>query len=257
MYQTSRFQVAAGRLLAALFALTLWLILLISPGPTEGVADPYPAAPHTVDTGLTSRARTDRLLPAGAATSAAPLGLTAPPSTASSSTLSALEQELLRLTNELRADPSGPLRRQGPPPSCLDDPYFRMEVDPLTGHPVPVPALTLDLDISVSVSREWALQMYLDDSFEHRPSSAQQELYAEHDIDALAWGENIAWASGYSAEEVAQIHFEGWRESDIGHYCSLLTARFTRVGIGEGRVDGDSWAVQNFYRPATRPIPVP
>jgi hypothetical protein len=171
--------------------------------------------------------------------------------------LTPVEQELLRLTNELRADPAGPLRRQGPPPSCLDDPFFRMEVDPATGHPVPVPALTLDLDVSVSVSRAWANQMYLDDSFEHRPSPAQEEIYAEHDVVALAWGENIAWASGYPAAEVARVHFEGWRESDIGHYCSLLTGRFTHVGIGEIRVDDESWAVQNFYRPATQPVPVP
>ena len=88
----------------------------------------------------------------------------------------------------------------------------------------------------------------------HRPSSAQEQIYTQLGIDALAWGENIAWAAGYGPEEVARIHFEGWRESDAGHYCSLITRRFTRIGIGEIRVEGESWAVQNFFHPQTAPI---
>ncbi|MCP3992148.1 MAG: CAP domain-containing protein [Actinomycetia bacterium] len=265
MSQTNRLQAALGRLLATLTAVAFWLVLLVSPGATEHSIRYDPSAPHAVDAVLSGPVSSDRTIGSAGNDPVVPQGptLIAPdpigldPSRGRLSSMSMVELELLRLTNELRADPAGPLRRQGPPPSCLNDPYFEIQIDPLTGLPVPVPALDLDTEISVSVAREWALQMYLDDSFVHRPSTAQQQLYTEAGISTLAWGENIAWASGYRTEDVARVHFEGWRESEIGHYCSLLTARFTRIGIGEVRVDGQSWAVQNFYHPAIVPEPVP
>ena len=161
--------------------------------------------------------------------------------------LSPVELEIVRLTNELRSEPGGVLRRQRPAPGCLRDPYYQITVDPETGQPVPVPAVTVDETVSVEMARPWATQMYREDVFAHRPSSAQQAMLGQLGIEVTAWGENIAWMSGYPAELTAKIHFEGWRESDTGHYCTMVTERFTHVGVGEIRVENESWAVQNFY----------
>ncbi|MEM7340356.1 MAG: hypothetical protein AAF467_16985 [Actinomycetota bacterium] len=160
---------------------------------------------------------------------------------------SAVEQELFRLTNALRANPSGPLRRQSPLPACVDDEFYEIEIDPSTAHPVPAPALAADIRTSEALATDWARTMHQTEVFEHRPSSAQEQGYAALGIAAAAWGENIAWASGYDRAEVARVHFEGWRESDTGHYCTLITPRFNNIGLGELAVEGESWAVQNFY----------
>lgn len=167
----------------------------------------------------------------------------APPDTS----LSAIELEILRLTNLLRADPSGPLRRQKPPPSCIDDVYYEIVRDPIAGYPATVPPLAMSEMTSNGLARSWAIEMARSERFRHRPSATQQQLYASFDLDVTAWGENIAWFDGYGAEQTARIHFEGWRESETGHYCTMITPRFTHVGIGEYRVGGESWAVQNFY----------
>jgi hypothetical protein len=161
-----------------------------------------------------------------------------------------VEWELVRLTNELRADPSGHLRRLGARPTCVDDPFHAITIDGSTGHPFPSPALAVDATVSVEMARDWATRMFRTGLFTHRPASAQRQVYRSLALNPLAWGENIAWAAGYPAEEVARVHFEGWRESDDGHYCSLLSPRFTQVGAGEVRVEGQSWAVLNFYHPA-------
>lgn len=169
--------------------------------------------------------------------------------------LSDIEWELYLLTNELRSEPAGRLRRQGERPDCLDDPYYVLEVDTRTGHPEPAPPLALDPVVSVEMARAWAAQMEGSGTFAHRPSTAQQQLYHQLGISALAWGENIAWSGGHTIPSVAMVHFEGWRESNSGHYCTLVSPRFSRIGIGEVHQNDESWAVQNFYHPATLPLP--
>ena len=168
--------------------------------------------------------------------------------------LSAVELEILRLTNELRSDPAGPLARHKPMPPCIDDEFYGIGVDPESGHPWPVPRLELNEIVSTELARPWAIEMDRRSEFAHQPSTTQQAVYADLGIPASAWGENIAWFSGYPPEMTAIVHFEGWRESDTGHYCSLVTARFTNVGIGEHRVGSESWAVQSFYVP-NDPVP--
>lgn len=161
--------------------------------------------------------------------------------------LSAVESEIVRLTNELRADPAGPLARRKPMPSCVAERFYAIAIDPASGHPEPAPPLQVSEAVSTEMARAWAVGLQRRDDFFHRPSTAQQAIYSRLGLHVSAWGENIAWSSGYSAEATAWIHFEGWRESDTGHYCSLLTRRFTNVGVGEHRVDDQSWAVQNFF----------
>ncbi len=161
--------------------------------------------------------------------------------------LNAVELEISRLTNELRANPSGPLGRRKPMPDCVDEGFYAISVNPVSGHPESVPVLELSELVSIEMARAWAVDMQQRDRFEHRPSSSQQQIFGRLGISATAWGENIAWFSGYPPEETARIHFEGWRESDTGHYCSLITPRFTTFGVGEHRMGDQSWAVQNFY----------
>ncbi len=161
--------------------------------------------------------------------------------------LDATEREIVRLTNALRADPAGPLAREGPLPDCIDDEFYRITIDTETGHPVPVPALTVDELVSDRMAQAWAEEMDEQDRFVHRPRRSQEALYDELGLDVGTWGENIAWFAGYPFADSAQTHFEGWRESDTGHYCALITGRFTHIGVGEHRRDDESWAVQNFY----------
>jgi hypothetical protein len=164
-------------------------------------------------------------------------------------TMAAIELEILRLTNELRTNPDGPLRRRKALPSCVDEPFYRIVTDPATNQPVPVLPLQLDETASNGLARSWAIEMARTTRFRHRPSVVQQQIYAGLDIPVAAWGENIAWSAGNPISDVARIHFEGWRESETGHYCTLMTERFTHVGIGEYHVGDESWAVQNFYAP--------
>ena len=164
--------------------------------------------------------------------------------------LSAVERELVRLTNELRADPDGRLARQAPLPTYITDPYFAIELDDATGVPSAVPALVVDPTVSAGLSRPWAGQMAADGLLHHRPSDSQYDGYVSLGIEVDSWGENIARAKDYDPTEVAWTHFTGWRESPGLHYCSLLTGRFTHLGVGEVLVGTSSWAAQNFYRPA-------
>ncbi len=163
------------------------------------------------------------------------------------STLSATEFELLRLTNLLRADPSGPLGRERVLPSCVNDPFYRIAIDRSTGAPEPAPPLEMSEMTANALARAWAIELAITGEFRHRPSAAQQQILASLDLPVTAWGENIAWFNGYPPEDTATIHFEGWRESETSHYCALISPRFTHVGIGELRIGDDSWAVQNFY----------
>ena len=162
--------------------------------------------------------------------------------------LDPVELEILRLTNALRADPSGPLAREKPLPSCVDQPFYGISVDPATGHPEAAPALRLDERVSVALARPWAREMDRTGAFEHRPPGSALAVYGQLGIDLSATGENIAWFRGYNPTEAARVHFEGWRESDDGHYCALVAPSYTHIGIGTFRGRERSWAVQNFYQ---------
>jgi hypothetical protein len=171
-------------------------------------------------------------------------GSAAPPTA-----LSAIELELVRLTNELRAEPAGPLARRRQMPPCVEDSFYGISIDPATGHPEPSPPLSVDERVTVEMARAWAVEMQQRRGFSHRLSPSQQDVYDRLGIAVEAWGENIAWLAGFRPEETARIHFEGWRESDTGHYCTMMSARFAYVGVGEHRQGDESWAVQNFYQP--------
>ena len=161
-------------------------------------------------------------------TTTAPISMPAPApgghpgtvATQPNTSLSPVEQEIVRLTNALRADPSGSLRRQGPAPACVTESYFAITVDPETDHPVSVPALALDEAISADVARSWALHMQQNESFGHRPSSAQLDIYAQLGVEPTAWGENIAWFSGFSAEQPL-----GFISKDGGNPIPVTIAR--------------------------------
>lgn len=162
--------------------------------------------------------------------------------------LTEIEREIVRLTNSLRANPSGPLRRVGPMPECVlesDD----IELDPETGHPKPARKLTPSEPVSVRMSRDWSQRMADTDAMTHRSAESQDLIYSELGIDWAARGENVAWAVGYNLSDVAQLFFGGWRESD-GHYCNMMSGSFTEIGVGHVRTaGGKDFATQNFYRP--------
>jgi uncharacterized protein YkwD len=163
--------------------------------------------------------------------------------------LNAAEQEIFRLTNELRANPSGPLARQKAMPPCVDDDFYGINIDAATGHPTAVPALTLSEPVSLEMSRPWAIDMDQRNTMSHRPNDSQLAIYGQLGIDVSAIGENVAWFQGYPDSEAARIHFEGWRESDTGHYCALVSGTYTHLGVGHYRGATKSWAVQNYYQP--------
>jgi len=168
--------------------------------------------------------------------------------TTPSATLTALEREIFRLTNELRTDPDGPLRRLGPTPECVlnnDD----IEFDPETGHPKPVPALTLSEPVSMQMARDWSQRMADADAMSHRGGDSQNAIYKSLGINWLARGENVAWAVGYGPNAIARLFFDGWRES-AGHYCNMMSSSFTHIGVGHVRTTaGKDFGTQNFYRP--------
>lgn len=165
-----------------------------------------------------------------------------------SAELSDIEREIIRLTNELRTNPAGPERRQKPMPGCVNE-DDQIEINPATGHPKPVRRLTPSRPVSILMSRDWSQQMADADAMSHRSAESQSAIYSDLGIDWAARGENVAWAVGYDLAGVAELFFQGWRESD-GHYCNMMSGAFSEIGVGHVRTDaGKDFATQNFYRP--------
>lgn len=176
---------------------------------------------------------------------AAPLAATTPAPV--DGPLTPVEAEIVRLTNELRANPAGSLARRRPQPACVADPFYAIAVDADTGLPSAVAPLAVDDAVTRSLARPWAVSLRTTGRFQHRPSDEAHQLYTGIGLPVSAWGENIAWFTGFDPTQAARIHFEGWRESDDGHYCALVSGRFTHLGVGAIQDGGQSWAVQNFY----------
>lgn len=149
-----------------------------------------------------------------------------------------MELELIRLTNELRTNPNGPLKRQGPNPSCDG-----LEVD-ANGRPVPQKALIVDTNVSINMARDWSQHMADTDRFEHR--SGMGSYLTSLGVSWSYVSENIFKLWNYPDDQVAQVMFTGWRESD-GHYCNMMRSTSTHIGVGHVAVGGSDWATQNFY----------
>lgn len=217
---------------------------------------PQPAAatPATDEIGV-GRAQTSSTAGGGSDAALAPLTAGPPAAAPLAATspapvdgpLTPAETEIVRLTNELRANPAGALARRRPQPACVADPFYAIAVDDDTGLPSAVPPLAVDDAVTRSLARPWAATLRSSGRFEHRPSDEAHQLYTGLGLPVSAWGENIAWFTGFDPSQAARIHFEGWRESDDGHYCALVSGRFTHVGVGAIEDGGQSWAVQNFY----------
>ncbi len=222
-------------------------------------AAPTTAAPTTtvVQTSLTTASSssstaaeqtTTTAAPGQSSTTAAPTTTaTAPPSsetTAAPTTqptggggLNDVEREIARLTNELRQNPNGPLKRKGPVINCGG----RVQVDSSNQY-VPIAPVALHEVASLQVARPWSAQMSRS-NFEHRPGAGFDALQ-NAGIPVRATGENIAY---HNYPNKALNHFEGWRESD-GHFCIMMDARYTHLGVGEvTKADGISYATQNYF----------
>ena len=159
----------------------------------------------------------------------------APPT---STTLNDVEREIARLTNELRTNPNGPLKRQGAAIDCGG----RILVDLSSGQYQSISGLTLDQAASLQVARPWSQQMTTT-NFEHQARAGIPALQAAG-ISVRAAGENIAY---HNYPDKAMNHFVGWRESD-GHFCNMMDPNFTHIGVGEvTKSDGISYATQNFF----------
>ncbi len=165
---------------------------------------------------------------------------TGTPTTTDSGGLNEVEAEILRLTNELRTNPNGPLARQGPVIDC--DGNVRLDE---SGKYEPIGAVEGHLVASLQVARPWSAQMTID-NFQHRPRAGVGALQ-EAGIEVRAAGENIAYTS-YA--DKAQRFFTGWRESD-GHFCNMMNPNYTHLGVGEVTKPDQgfnvSFATQNFF----------
>jgi len=186
---------------------------------------------------------------AAPSTTAAPAATAAPATTAAPSNpnLDAVEQEIFRLTNALRADPDGPLKRVKPMPSCVNEDFYSINIGS-SGHPDATHAYAIDTKISIELARTWSKEMSVG-GFRHRDGASASAIYDRLNISWSATGENIAWFDGYAMSDAARIHFEGWRESDTGHYCAMVAPRYSHIGVGHYSEGSQSWATQNFYTP--------
>lgn len=159
---------------------------------------------------------------------------TGPPS----GSLNAVELEIARLTNELRTNPNGNLKREGAAIDCSG----RIGVDLSTGQYQSIGALIVDQTASLQVARPWSAQMTTS-NFVHQPRAGITALQAAG-ISVRSAGENIAY---HNFSDKALNHFVGWRESD-GHFCNMMDPNFTHIGVGEvTKSDGISYATQNFF----------
>jgi len=219
-----------------------------SPTPVLTSGSTSPSQPASTATAASS-STSSTAAPTTAEVTVATTTSTVAPTTPAQGSHNGVELEVFRLTNALRADPSGPLAREKPMPSCVSEEFYGIAIDQATGHPRAVPALTLDEAISVNLARDWSIKMNAADDFSHRPGSQAAAVYDQLGIVWSATGENIAWFRGFPDSEAATIFFEGWRESDTGHYCALVAGTFTHIGVGYHKGSTSSWGTQNFYRP--------
>ena len=157
--------------------------------------------------------------------------------------LTAYEQLLLELVNRARLDPAGEAARFG---ISLNT---GLAAGSLTASAKQVLAPNELLVDSARAHSQWMINT---DIFSHTGSGGSDPGdrmgaagYAF--TGSWTWGENIAWFTGFDLAQAALIHFEGWRESDAGHYCALVSPRFTHLGVGALEDGTQSWAVQNFY----------
>ena len=163
---------------------------------------------------------------------------TSAPTTTGGGSLNAIEREIARLTNELRTNPNGSLKRQGPVINCGG----RIRVNGAGNGYEAIGALSLHEGASLQVARPWSAQMSRS-NFKHRPNAGVDALQAIG-ISIRSAGENIAY---HSYSDKAMTHFTGWRESD-GHFCNMMDPGFTHIGVGEvTKSDGLSYATQNFF----------
>jgi len=219
----------------------------VSP-PTLSGASPDESDPSGSKTSLTTQQSTTTsssdTLPSSSSTATTVSGSTQ--TSASAGGHNAIELEIFRLTNAIRADPAGQLARQGSLPDCVNDGFYQIEIDPNTGHPTPAPPLTLDETVSLQMSRPWSVQMDRVDKMSHRNN--QIDFLESIGVTPRASGENVAWSSGYQQSEAAMVHFSGWRQSSTGHYCAMLSPVYTHIGVGHHIGNKKFWATQNFYR---------
>jgi hypothetical protein len=80
----------------------------------------------------------------------------------------------------------------------------------------------------------------------------------QHGYDHCAVAENIAYQSsteGFTAEELAQGFFQGWKQSP-GHRQNMLDPAVTDAGVAvaRGEQTGNYYAVQMFGQPASERI---
>ncbi len=163
---------------------------------------------------------------------------TSAPTTAGGGSLNAIEREIARLTNELRTNPNGPLKRQGAVINCGG----RIRVNGAGSGYEAIGSLSLHEGASLQVARPWSAQMSRS-NFKHRPNAGVDALQSIG-VSIRSAGENIAY---HSYSDKAMTHFTGWRESD-GHYCNMMDPGFTHIGVGEvTKSDGLSYATQNFF----------
>ncbi|MEM9652617.1 MAG: CAP domain-containing protein, partial [Actinomycetota bacterium] len=152
------------------------------------------------------------------------------PTDAPAGGLNAVEREIARLTNELRTNPNGPMRREGPVINCGG----RIRVT--NGQYDAIGALQVSEVASLQVARPWSVQMTRS-NFNHRPNAGVGALQ-DAGISVRSAGENIAY---HSYQEKAMTHFTGWRESD-GHFCNMMDPGFTHIVVGEDTHGGISYA---------------
>lgn len=208
-----------------------------SVAPTTATSEPTTSLPvSTSDAPPTTEATTTTAAEATTSTTLGPVGL------------DGIEREILRLTNALRAEPAGALARNKPMPSCVNEDFYGISIGG-SGHPVPVVPLTLDEAVSVQLARAWSIEMDRTGDFRHRSNESASAVYDRLGIRWSATGENIAWFRGYPDDQAARIFFEGWRESDTGHYCAMVSPTYSHIGVGYYKGAESSWATQNFYRP--------
>ena len=87
-----------------------------------------------------------------------------------------------------------------------------------------------------------ALEMGYSSKFTHtRPNGSKfYSIFDEMNIDYMAAGENISY--GYSDANSAS---EGWKNS-ANHYKNMISSKFSQIGIGVFKIEGNYYWVQIF-----------
>ena len=114
-----------------------------------------------------------------------------------------------------------------------------------------VKPLSLSSGISSNVSRPYAKKLAVGNDCSHFIGGDPGDRLRRAGYTSYRWAENIGCRSGNAYDAVLASHryFQSEKDSNGGHWRNIKDSRFSVVGVGVWKSDGEVRLVVDFYHP--------